>query len=155
MSCMWFIWKGKASIVVKIIMKDRYFQYLISGFSAKLQQSRQCDIGIVKYTNEKRQSRGRHRLFCHKPLWTQGGIREHWGAIPDKSSRWQQAHTNPSRHQAEFPGASVLRVPSLFLSSNCHYLCPVNLSYRRGTLKWKRMETHPWAPYMPRVVLHL
>lgn len=37
----------------------------------------------------------------------------------------------------------VLRVPSVFLSSSCHYLCPANLPYRMGKLKWKRMETHP------------
>ena len=32
--------------------KVRYFQYLISGFSIKLEQARWRGIGIVKYINE-------------------------------------------------------------------------------------------------------
>ena len=98
------------------------------------------------------ESRGRHRLCCHKPLLTQGGIREHWNAIPAQSSRWQQAPTNLSRHQAEFPRPSVSCVFPLYFFPPIAIISGQSICHTEGGHLNERGKKHTQEPHICQVL---
>ena len=74
------------------------------------------------------------------------------GAIPDKSSRWQQAHTNPSRHQAEFPGASVSCVLPLYFFPPIAIISAQSICHTEGGHSNERGWKHTHEPHICHVL---